>query len=89
MFSCKNKIKSAFIASSWDLFIPIDSTISFVFLSPAVSTKVIACPSKIIVDSIISLVVPAIGVTIAFSSSIKALKSEDFPAFTDPKSTTL
>jgi len=60
---------------------PIFSTISVVSLIPAVSIKLIATPFKVIVPSTISLVVPGISVTIAFSSSSKLFKILLLPTF--------
>ena len=60
---------------------PIFSTTLSVSLIPAVSIKFITIPSKVIFPSTISLVVPSISVTIAFSSSIKAFNKLLFPTF--------
>ena len=76
-----NRIKSALFIASRLLFTPILSTISFVFLIPAVSIKSSFTPLIIIVPSTISLVVPSISVTIAFSSCNKLFSRLLFPTF--------
>ena len=60
---------------------PICSTLSFVCLIPAVSIIFRVIPSKIKFPSTMSLVVPGISVTIAFSSSISEFKRLLFPTF--------
>lgn len=60
-----NNTKSASWIFSLDLSTPIFSTISSVSLIPAVSIILTGIPSKFMYSSIISLVVPAISVTIA------------------------
>ena len=61
--------------------IPICSTTSSVSRIPAVSIRFRVSPCKWICPSTISRVVPAISVTIAFSSSSSAFKRLLFPTF--------
>ena len=68
------KIRSASSIRERLLFTPIFSTLSSVFLIPAVSIILSAIPSKEIFPSTISLVVPSISVTIAFSYSKRLFK---------------
>ena len=63
---------------------PIFSTTSSVSRIPAVSIMFNIIPFKLICSSRTSLVVPAISVTIAFSSPTREFKREDFPAFGFP-----
>ena len=77
-------IKSASLACFIDFSTPIFSTSSDASLIPAVSTKFNGIPLIVTNSSIVSLVVPAISVTIALSSLRIAFKSEDFPAFGFP-----
>ena len=77
-------IKSASLATSFDLAIPIFSTSSFASLIPAVSINFSGIPSIFTNSSIVSLVVPSYSVTIALSSFKTAFKSDDFPAFGFP-----
>ena len=67
--------------SSFDFSTPIFSTISSVFLIPAVSTSNSGIPFIFITSSIISLVVPGIWVTMALSSLNKEFNILDFPTF--------
>ena len=64
----KNKIKSEDFIKSKLFWTPIFSTTSSVFLIPAVSIIFNKIPSRLILPSTISLVVPSISVTIALSS---------------------
>ena len=75
--------------SEKDLSTPIFSTILSVSLIPAVSIILRIIPLILICSSIISLVVPGISVTIAFSFLAKALRREDFPALGFPTITVL
>ena len=70
-----------------DFSTPIFSTLSSVFLIPAVSIIFRIIPSKLIFPSTISLVVPAISVTIALSSFNNLFNIEDFPTFGLPNIT--
>ena len=54
------------------------------FLIPAVSIKLQAIPFIIVVPSMVSLVVPSMSVTMAFSSSRIAFKRLLFPTFGFP-----
>ena len=74
-------IRSLFSITSLLLFTPICSTISFVSLIPAVSIRWIGMLSIWIVPSTISLVVPAILVTIALFSSKSVFSKLLFPTF--------
>ena len=65
------------------LSIPIFSIVLSVFLIPAVSINRNIKPLIINLSSIISLVVPAISETIAFSSFKSEFKRVDFPALGD------
>ena len=58
---------------------------SFDFLTPAVSIKLSFTPPNIILPSTMSLVVPLTSVTIAFSSSKRALSKLDLPTFGLPR----
>ena len=78
----------AFFAFSMALLTPIFSILFVAFLMPAVSTKRTIFPPIVMVSSIISLVVPGILETIAFSSFIKAFRIVDFPTLGLPKMTT-
>ena len=60
---------------------PVISTLSSVSRIPAVSTILSVIPSIVTDSSNVSLVVPAMSVTIALSSPKRAFKKEDFPAF--------
>ena len=64
--------------------IPIFSTTSVLFLIPAVSTSFKVTFPRVNSPSIISLVVPAISVTIALSSSRSIFNSDDFPTLGRP-----
>ena len=74
-------ITSLSFAAFLDFSIPICSILSFAFLMPAVSIILKGIPSIITCSSMISLVVPAISVTIALSSFSIEFNKEDFPAF--------
>ena len=63
---------------------PIFSIVSAALWIPAVSNKCNTMPSKFTCPSTISRVVPAISVTIAFSSPIKAFNNEDLPTLGFP-----
>ena len=63
---------------------PIFSTTSDVSRIPAVSTKIKLKSPSIICSSRVSLVVPAISVTIALCLPDNALSKDDFPAFGFP-----
>ena len=78
----------AFFAFSIALFTPIFSILFVAFLMPAVSTKQTIFPPIVMVSSIISLVVPGMLETIAFSSFIKAFRTVDFPTLVFPEMTT-
>lgn len=69
--------------------IPIDSTLSSVFLIPAVSIILKGIPLISYSPSTISLVVPAISVTIAFSLFKSKFKIDDFPVLGWPTNATL
>lgn len=84
-----NKTKSACSRAFFDFFTPSCSTISFVSLIPAVSIRFKVKPFKFREASTISLVVPGILVTIAFSSSISLFKILLFPTFGLPIIVTL
>ena len=58
--------------------------ISSVFLKPAVSVNLNLMPSIVKESSILSLVVPGMSETIAFSSFNNLFSSEDFPALGFP-----
>ena len=77
-------IRSAFLAISFDLWIPIFSTSSFAFRIPAVSINFKGIPLIFTYSSIVSLVVPSNSVTIALSSFKILFNKEDFPAFGFP-----
>ena len=70
-------IKSLSLATFLDFSIPISSTLLSAFLIPAVSTNLKGIPSIVTNSSIVSLVVPAISVTIAFSSPARRFNKED------------
>ena len=76
--------KSASLAISLALCIPIFSTSSSASLIPAVSIIFIGIPSIFINSSILSLVVPLYLLTMALSSLNKAFNSDDLPAFGFP-----
>ena len=59
------------------------------FLIPAVSTKLNSNPKRLYLVSILSLVVPAMSVTMYLSSPMSALIKEDFPAFGRPTTANL
>ena len=75
---------SALSISSFDFLIPILSTKSSLSLIPAVSVRFILIPDNFICSLILSLVVPATSVTIAFSCLLKRLSMEDFPTLGFP-----
>ena len=83
------KIRSACDANFSALSTPIFSTISSVSRIPAVSTMFSIIPFMLTTSSKVSLVVPAISVTIALFSPRNMLRSEDFPAFGLPTITVL
>ena len=74
-----NITKSASSILDKDFSTPIFSTLSSVFLIPAVSIILSKIPSNSISPSTVSLVVPSISVTIAFSSFNSLFKIDDFP----------
>ena len=67
-----------------DWFTPMHSTSSSVSRMPAVSMILIGIPLWIKVSSILSLVVPGTGVTIALSSFKSALSKDDLPTLGRP-----
>ena len=77
--STTNKTRSAFSTAFFALSITICSIKSSESLMPAVSNKWTGTPDKLKSPSTTSRVVPAIEVTIALSSWIKALSKEDLP----------
>ena len=85
MYKSKSASPAYFLAFST----PIFSTVSSVLRIPAVSITFKAMPSSLICSSRTSRVVPAMSVTIAFSSPDKTFKKEDLPAFGFPKITVL
>ena len=78
--------RSEFSSAFFDFFTPSCSTISFVSLIPAVSIRLSGIPSRVRLASTMSLVVPGIFVTIAFSSLISLFKILLFPTFDQPGS---
>ena len=78
------RMRSAFSASFLALSTPIFSITSPVSLMPAVSMMFSTTSPNTTVSFNTSLVVPAISVTMALSSSSKALRREDLPAFGSP-----
>ena len=83
------KTKSA-VSNNFKLFsTPIFSTISSVSLIPALSDIFKIKFPMFTLSSTISLVVPGISVTIAFSYFAKLLSKEDFPTFGFPTMATL
>ena len=80
LFSTSNT-KSAFSRACFDFSTPIFSTISSVSLIPAVSIRFNVIPFRFNDASTMSLVVPGMFVTIAFSSSISLFKILLFPTF--------
>ena len=83
------KIKSASFALSFARPTPIFSTTSSVARIPAVSTICREIPPRLMYSSRISLVVPAISVTMALFSPTRRFNREDFPAFGFPRITVL
>ena len=79
--SATNNMISALSISFLAFSTPIFSTASSVSRIPAVSMIFKVIPSMVTDSSNVSLVVPAISVTIALSSPRRAFKKEDFPAF--------
>ena len=77
--SITNKTRSAFLIISFDFSTPRLSTILSVSLIPAVSIIFNKIPSTVTDPSTTSLVVPAIFVTIAFSSFNIAFNKLDLP----------
>ena len=82
-------IRSASLAIFFALLTPICSTLSSVFLIPAVSIILRLIPPRLIFSSKVSRVVPSISVTIALSSPSIKLRSDDFPALGFPRITVL
>ena len=82
-------IRSASPAHFIAFSIPIFSTISSVSRIPAVSVRLRITPSRLMDSSSVSLVVPAISVTIALSSPASALSRLDLPALVLPNITVL
>ena len=82
--SATYKIRSAFSIEEIARSTPIFSTLSEVSLIPAVSMIFRLIPWISICSSSISLVVPAISVTMARSSPTRTFRREDFPAFGFP-----
>ena len=68
---------------------PIDSTTSLASLMPAVSKRCKTIPLRLISPSTTSLVVPAISVTMAFSSPTREFNNDDLPTFGLPTIATL
>ena len=81
--------KSACFNVFFERSTPIDSTLSSISLMPAVSNKCKTIPFKLISPSTMSLVVPAISVTMAFSSPTKAFNNDDLPTLGLPTIATL
>ena len=82
--SITTKFKSALLLASIAFCTPILSTTSSVCLIPAVSVIFKLIPDSLIFSVNVSLVVPAISVTIALSVLERRFKMEDFPAFGFP-----
>ena len=82
-------LRSASCATLIAFFTPIFSTISSVLRIPAVSIIFKVISFNCIVSSRVSLVVPAISVTIALSSLTKIFKRLDLPALGFPNITVL
>jgi len=80
-------MRSASFANLLDLSTPSFSTISSVCLIPAVSMSFSMIPWMFICSSRVSLVVPAMSVTMALSSPNKVFRRLDFPAFGLPSIT--
>ena len=80
LFNTSNT-KSACCKACFDFSTPIFSTISSVSLIPAVSIRFKVIPFRLRWASTISLVVPGMFVTIAFSSSISLFRILLFPTF--------
>ena len=87
--STTKSTRSASFAESIAFSTPIFSTTSSVSRIPAVSMIRREIPWRRIVSSRISLVVPAISVTMALSSPKRVFKREDFPALGFPTITVL
>ena len=79
-----NKTKSASFNALRLRSTPIFSTTSSVSRIPAVSINCKGTPRTLTYSSIVSLVVPAISVTIAFSSLNSTFNKLDFPTFGRP-----
>ena len=79
-----SKIKSASANALRLLSTPIRSTTSSVSRIPAVSINLSGTPRTLTYSSITSLVVPAMSVTIAFSSLNKWFNKLDLPTFGRP-----
>ena len=82
--SLKRSMMSAFAIVLYDFSIPRFSIGSSLLLIPAVSLNRKRIESISFSPSTTSLVVPAIGETMALSSFSMALRSEDFPTFGSP-----
>ena len=82
--SSTSSTRSAFSINFFDFSTPIFSTISSVFLIPAVSVSTSGIPFILIISSITSLVVPGICVTIALSSFRSEFRRVDFPTLGFP-----
>ena len=79
-----SKTMSADLPASSALFTPSCSISSSACLSPAVSRTFIGKPSIVMFSETMSLVVPALLLTIALSLPQILLKSDDFPTFGSP-----
>ena len=82
-------IRSASSAKSIAFLTPIFSTTSSVWRMPAVSIIFSGIPCILTCSSSVSLVVPAISVTMALFSPRSTFINEDFPAFGFPRITVL
>ncbi len=82
------RTRSAFAMLSRVRRIPSFSTRPPPTLKPAVSKTLTVSPAQVVRPSTRSLVVPGIGVTIAFSSPSRELSRVDFPTFGRPAKTT-
>ena len=85
--SCRKITRSAAPMASHDLSMPFASTRSLVSRKPAVSMMCIGTPPMVILSLTRSLVVPAIGVTIATSSPARRFSRELFPTLGAPAKT--
>ena len=82
--SITTRFKSALLLASIAFFTPMLSTTSSVALIPAVSVIFKLIPESLMFSVKVSLVVPAISVTIALSVLDSRFKIEDFPALGFP-----